>query len=464
MYSLHRAFHQSMDSEERMVKFKLDEYRALPTKPEEYEKAAKRFYEEVNKVSSYRWKIIKASLDICSKCGACSNECPLYDVTKKDIYNPIYRVNLLRKLYERNYGFFGRIRRFFNQNNVKLEEIQALSENLYRCTMCRRCSLFCTFKVDNSLIVREGRVILSNLGIAPKELHNEGTQIQLSMGTATGMTKDAFLNMVNFMKEEIKEKKGKNIDIPIDKKGAEMLVIHNSGDYLSFMEDVMGISETLEAAGASWTLNSEFNDVVNYGLFYSDDILLQILKKHFEAARKLEVKKIVVGECGHAYKTMKLFKQLLPEESKDFEILSILQVTDDYIRRGKLNLDPTRNKEPVTFHDSCNLARMGGIIEEPRRILKACVIDFREMYPNREYNYCCGGGGGIAIMNHDKFLEWRMKVAGKKKVEQIKATGAKIIVSACANCKAQFRELIKYYNLNCKYSGVHELVANALID
>ncbi|MDW8045603.1 MAG: (Fe-S)-binding protein [Nitrososphaerota archaeon] len=444
------------------MKFKLDEYRALATKQEGYEEAAKRFYDEVDRVSKNRWKIIKTSLDLCSRCGACSEECPYYNVTREEIYNPIYRVNLLRELYSRNYGVFGRLRRSLGRNRVSPEEIQALSENLYRCTMCRRCSLFCTFKVDNSLIVREGRVILSNLGIAPREI-DEGVRMQLSVGTVTGMTRDGFLDIINFMKEEIKEKKGKSIDIPIDRKGVEMLLLHNSGDYLSFMEDVMGITEVLEAAGASWTLNTEFNEAVNYGLYYSDDILLRILKKHLEVARKLEVKRIVIGECGHAYKALKIFKRLLPEESKDFEILSILQVTDDYIRRGKLNLDPTKNKEPVTLHDSCNFARMGGIIEEPRRILKACVMDFREMYPNREYNYCCGGGSGLGLITHNKFLEWRMKVAGRKKVDQIKATGAKIVASSCANCKIQFRELIRYYNLDCRYSGIHELVANALV-
>jgi Fe-S oxidoreductase len=229
----------------------------------------------------------------------------------------------------------------------------------------------------------------------------------------------------------------------------------------------MGIAEVLDAVGADWTLNTGFNDIVNYGLFFSDNYLRKIMKRHLEAAENLGVKTLVVGECGHAYKTLKIFAKLLyPEGRVPFEIKSIVQVTDDYLRAGKLVLDPEKNAEAVTFHDSCNLGRMGGLYEEPRRILRASCKDFREMQPNRELNYCCGGGSGFAIMSGPNFMDFRMKIAGKMKVEQIKGTGAKRVVSVCSNCKAQLRELIQYYGLDQQgvtFSGLHELVANALV-
>ena len=446
----------------------LDEYRALPFDDAKYEELTPRFLEIVRNLdkSTLFGRILSTSLDICSKCGACVRHCPIYLAgNEQRLYNPIVRTNLLRKVLRKQRTLRGRIGLF--NNGFEGSDLKALAENLYRCTLCRRCSEFCTFKVDNALIVREGRVLLDSLGIAPRELREDGTDKQLEVGTATGMTKDAFLGILRFMEEDIHERTGKSLHFPVDRKGSEMLVMHNAGDYLAFMGDVMGIAEVLDAVGADWTLNTGFNDVVNYGLFFSDNYLRKIMKRHLEAAENLGVKTLVVGECGHAYKTLKIFANLLyPDGRVPFEIKSIVQVTDEYLREGKLLLNPEKNPEAVTFHDSCNLGRMGGLYEEPRRILKASCKDFREMQPNRELNYCCGGGSGFAIMAGPAFLPFRMKIAGKMKVDQISETGAKKVVSVCSNCKAQLRELIQYYGLDqqgVSFSGLHELVANALV-
>jgi len=446
-----------------------DEYKALPVDDAKYDELAPQFIEAIKKLnkSTVFGRILSTSLDICSKCGNCVEHCPIYLASgKQRLYNPIVRTNLLRKLFRQHTTPTGKLLNIFNRHKFEGADLKALAESVYRCTICRRCSEFCTFKVDNALIVREGRVLLDSLGLAPRELREDGAAKQLALGAATGMNKDAFLGILRFMEDDIHERTGKTIHFPVDQKGADMLVIHNAGDYLAFMGDVMGVAEVLDAASASWTLNTGFNDVVNYGLFFSDDYLVKILKRHCEEAERLGVKTLVVGECGHAYKVLKLFAKLAYADGRvPFEIKSILQVTDDYLREGKLRLNPEKNPEPVTYHDSCNLGRMGGLYEEPRRILRASCKDFREMSPNRELNYCCGGGSGFAIMSGPGFLPFRMNVAGKMKVDQIKATGAKKVVSVCSNCKAQLRELIQHYGLDKQgvtFSGLHELVANAL--
>jgi len=447
-----------------------DEYKALPVDDAKYDELAPQFVEAIKKLnkSTVFGRILSTSLDICSKCGACVEHCPIYLASgKQRLYNPIVRTNLLRKLFRQHTTPTGKLLYTFSRHQFEGADLRALAESVYRCTICRRCSEFCTFKVDNALIVREGRVLLDSLGIAPRELREDGADKQLTIGAATGMNKDAFLGILRFMEDDIHERTGKTIHFPVDRKGADMLVLHNAGDYLAFMGDVMGIAEVLDEVGASWTLNTGFNDVVNYGLFFSDNYLVKILKRHCEEAERLGVKTLVVGECGHAYKVLKLFaKSVYADRPLPFEIKSILQVTDDYLREGRLRLNPERNPEPVTYHDSCNLGRMGGLYEEPRRILKASCKDFREMRPNRELNYCCGGGSGFAIMAGPAFLPFRMKIAGKMKVDQISETGAKKVVSVCSNCKAQLRELIQYYGLDQQgvtFSGLHELVANALV-
>jgi Fe-S oxidoreductase len=417
------------------------------------------------------WLPYALSRDLCVKCGTCAELCPIYLSSGRNRkYRPTYRSDMLRRVYKRYFTLSGKIfRGLVGAEELDEQKLNQMAESFYRCTVCRRCALGCPLAIDNALITREGRKMFDAIGIAPKELKESGTDLQLKMGNATGTPKEAFLGMIEFMEDDIWQRRGKRIKFPVDKKGAEMLVMHNAGDYLSFMEDVMGIAEVLDAAGANWTINTVdtgLNDVVNYGAWFSDERLTKIMAKHFETARDLDAKAIVVGECGHAYKALKILSERLFPRKGRVEVKSILQVTDRYITEGKIKLNPEANSEPVTYHDSCNLGRMGGLYEEPRRILRASCKDFREMSPNRELNYCCGGGSGFAIMSKYNFLDFRMKVAGKMKVDQIKATDAKKVVSVCSNCKAQLRELIQYYGLDKQdvaFSGLHELVANALV-
>ncbi len=101
---------------------------------------------------------------------------------------------------------------------------------------------------------------------------------------------------------------------------------------------------------------------------------------------------------------------------------SFIEYTLECIEKGKIQLDPDIVTEKVTYHDPCNIARSGWIVEQPREILRSFVKDFVEMTPHGRANYCCGGGGGLVSM--DETHEFRMKVAGRVKADQIRATGA----------------------------------------
>jgi len=142
-------------------------------------------------------------------------------------------------------------------------------------------------------------------------------------------------------------------------------------------------------------------------------------------------------------------------------VRSLIEVLADWVQTGRLALNPEANPEPVTYHDSCNLGRNGGLLEEPRIVLRAAVRDFREMYPNREEAYCCGGGSGMVAVE-----EWeeRRMLAGMPKAKQIKATGAKIVVASCDNCRIQLTELNERYNLGIKVTGLADLVVNAVVN
>ncbi|GFN23242.1 MAG: (Fe-S)-binding protein [Thermoanaerobacteraceae bacterium] len=453
----------------------LDEYRALSDevlKP--HENRVPRFLEAMKKSLDSRanwtfWLPYVLSLDTCMKCGTCAEVCPLYlGSGRREIYHPAVRADMLRRIYRRYFTLAGRLfPRLVGAEDLTEEKLDALAEGSYRCTVCRRCAYVCPVAIDNGLIIREARKILEAIDIAPDELREKGTRKQLEMGNATGTPTAAFLDIVDFLVEEIQDTKGYKIEIPVDKKGAEYLVMHNAGDYLAFAETVMGAAEIFHAAGVDWTLNSPatgINDVVNYGVFFSDVELEKVLRAQIKTCIDLKIKTLVVGECGHAFEAFKyIMMRLVPEEERPFEVKSILELIDQWIGEGRIKVDPRKNPEPVTYHDSCKLGRLGGLYEEPRRILQACCTDFREMHPNREMSYCCGGGSGFAIMTKGDFLKFRMETYGKIKARQMEETGASIVALACSNCKGQFREIINYYKLPVRFAGISELVANALV-
>jgi Fe-S oxidoreductase len=215
------------------------------------------------------------------------------------------------------------------------------------------------------------------------------------------------------------------------------------------------------AARESWTVSSDYYDVTNYGLYSGNDDQAALLSSRLrKSMAELGAKTLVLGECGHGYNSNRWDAPEWMAAEDKFEVNSIIQIIADYIRQGRIKLDPSRIQKRVTLHDPCNLVRLGGIIEEQRFILKNAVIDFVEMYPNREKNYCCGGGGGQLAMT--RYVKRRLET-GKIKADQIRKTGAKIVVTPCHNCIDQLSELNREYDLKVEIKTASEVVADALV-
>jgi Fe-S oxidoreductase len=284
--------------------------------------------------------------------------------------------------------------------------------------------------------------------------------------------------MVKFMEDEIEEKWGKRIKIPVDKEGADILLIHNSGEFMSWIENPAAFAIIFEAAGLSWTLSSEIYgyEATNFGAWYDDVQFARIAVKQVEVARKLRVKKIVVGECGHNHKGFIVLADRILVDEMNFPRESFLSLLADLVCDGKLKLDPARNNFPVTLHDPCNVVRLMGIVEPQRRILKRICPQFREMEPHGLENYCCGGGSGFAIINSMNFKEWRENISSRMKLKQILETFKddldpsvkKYVGAPCSDCKIVIRDILARNDLWEKhgiyYGGIVELVANALVD
>lgn len=424
------------------------------------------------------------SLENCVKCNTCASACPIYECSgRNEVYRPLLRAETLRRLVSRRrQGRLARLLRGFAGNDVEptWEAIVRLADLSYRCTLCRRCAQSCAMGVDNGLLAREIRKLFSQeLGWAPDELHKDGTIKQLTAGSSTGMNREGFLDVVAFARQEIAERLGLSVEIPVDKAGADILVLHNAGEFISWPENLQAFALIFAAAGLNWTLSSEIAgyDSVNYGLFYDDVQLTRVGVKHAEAARKLGVRKVVIGECGHAHKAAMSVGDRLWLDELNIPRESSFTLLAHILREGRIGLDPARNDFPVTLHDPCNVVRSMGIVEPQREVIRAACPRFREMTPHGVDNYCCGGGSGFAIMDSLNFRDWRLAIAGRKKFAQILTAFApeiddfsspKYVCAPCSNCKGQIRDLLDHYaawdRVRLHYGGLVELVANALVD
>ena len=406
---------------------------------------------------------LRLYMETCVKCGTCAEVCPVYYGKGEKSINPAQRSDIIRKIYKKYETISGKILGpLVGANDFNPDDFDQWVEEFYECTACRRCAIYCPMEIDNSVITRKGRAIANSLGKTPPHLVKV-MEVSLKTGNTDNAPPVALTESAKFMEEEIEEETGVAVKIPVDKAGAEIFFVPPSGDVLVNPESMMGIAKVLHVLGADWTLSSKAYDGANYGLFTGDDYMMKEDNRlYVEEAKLLGAKVMMMGECGHAHRIMKF----IMEKQKwwgdlPFEITNILQYSAYHVHLGHLKFDKSKVPEPVTYHDPCNFGRSCGIVEEPRIIMNAAVEDFREMYPNKGENWCCGGGGGLSAM--DTIKDFRMEVSGKKKVEQVLATGAKYVASPCSNCKRQFLQLMEHHKLDIGTGGLHDLVNRSII-
>ncbi|NOZ87337.1 MAG: (Fe-S)-binding protein [Deltaproteobacteria bacterium] len=459
-----------------------------PKSKEEEKKYIKQFLQGLEKLftKENNWVFLqpfKLTMEHCTKCHTCSEACHIFQASgRAELYRPTYRTEILRRIYFKYLKPGGRFFGRWQHGDIDLnwKTVARLAELSYRCNLCRRCAQACPIGCDNGLVAREIRKLFSQeLGWATKELHEKGSMQQLRVGSSTGMNPEVVKDNMDFIDEDASDITGMDIKTPWDVQGADILLIHNAGEILSWPENPAAFAVILQAAGISWTLSSEAlgYDSVNYGLFYDDAMLAKVVIKHALAAKKLGVKKIVFGECGHAHKALTIIADRILTGDLNIPRESSMPLLRDIVMSGKLKLDPSRNDFPVTLHDPCNMVRMMGIVEPQREVLRKIAPRFREMTPHGVNNYCCGGGSGFAIHSGHNFVDWRMKVSGRMKMKQIleafkgedsSSETYKYICAPCSNCKGQFRDILEYYGLTenngIHYGGLVELIVNAMTD
>jgi Fe-S oxidoreductase len=399
---------------------------------------------------------LKTALEVCARCGICAESCHYYVSEPKIEHVPAYRAEQLRKIYRKKNNFLGK---FFPRlvDAIDLDEkvFEKLVEMAFsECTLCRRCTFNCPLGVDTPLVMRTIRAMATATGKAP-EILVMLADAAIAKGENPEIFKELFLQQISELEKELQEITGDpNAKIPVEKEGAKILYVALAGAH-TIIPPAIIFNEVKE----DWTLS--LYEAANYGVFLGDvERAKKIAKRIIDEAKRLKVQEVVVAECGHACAALVWDAPNWFGEKFPFRIRSIVELLAEYIQKGILKVEKIHT-EPITYHDSCNLARTGGIFKEPRFILNLVAKDFRDMNPNGIENYCCGGGGGLVAL--PEYYEKRMR-AGKAKSEQIKKTGAKIVAAACENCKLQLADLNNYYNLGVEVKGVVDLVAEAILN
>ncbi|WP_027717981.1 sulfate reduction electron transfer complex DsrMKJOP subunit DsrK [Desulfovirgula thermocuniculi] len=434
-----------------------------PVPDEQKVDKAIQYLDEIRK----KFRSFVLAMESCVKCGACAENCHTYLGTRDPNNIPTMRAELMRKIYRRYFTPEGRwFGKLVGAQDLDLDTIMQWYSYFYQCNECRRCGHVCPFGIDTCEVTMIGRQILHWLGIVPKLHASVGASMERT-GNHTGLTKAAIVDTLEFLSEEIRDEFGVEVTFPVDKEGADILYVPSSADFLLNPYTLMGAGMFFTYIGANWTISSHMTEAGNFGLLFDQQHTMRhLFTRLLHTAQQLGVKKIVWGECGHGWRAWKMYLKGMADLPLRWEITHIHNEVAYYIETNQLKLDPYKIGRPVTLHDPCNYVRACNLAETLRKVIRACVADFREMYPNREDNFCCGGGSAI-LFDDPEMYQLRIKFSAKK-AEQVRATGVGkdgngILCAPCSICKAQLYPMVEEHELGVEVKGLIDLVGMALV-
>ena len=418
----------------------------------------------VDILTKYTDSKLLTHLNACVHCGLCETSCLFWLAFKEANYIPGKKVDMVSAIYRRYCTLTGRIApKLFNARNLDEETIQEMVDLLYgSCTMCGRCVKHCSIGVDIPFVVRTGRRMLAAMGHVPSTLQ---ATVDAAINTKNNMSieEDEFVDTIQWMEEEFQDEMegDENARIPLNEESKEMLYTLNPREAKFFPLSIAAAAKIFYAAKADWTLSSKMYDVTNYGYFSGNDSEATAIARHaFDEMETLKAEKLILGECGHGSRALRWEAPNYVQKHPDFEIETLIELIENYLNSGKIKVDKNLNTKKYTIHDPCNIVRNGGLYKSLRFVVNSVVPELIETTPSGYDNFCCGGGGGFLAMS--EYNDRRIKI-GEIKAEQLKATGANVIITPCHNCVDQLMQLNHTYQLGMEIKSVAEVVADALV-
>lgn len=393
------------------------------------------------------------NLDACIHCGMCAEACHFYVATEDPRYTPILKAEPLKQAYKRESGPFAPLFRWFGlKAPVTGDELSEWQHLVYdSCNLCGRCSLVCPMGIDVASLVEETRHAMFDAGLAPRELY-EAAEHQYHDGRPH-QGDEPYRNQLAAIGRE------HDVAIPLDRDDADVLVTVSSLELEQYPGQVAALARVMEHLGDNYTFRSDALVADNFAYFAgSREWQRAISLRLIEEARACGVSTVIVPECGHTYTALRWEAADLLGEALPFRVLHTSEYLAEQLEAGRLRLRQA-DTGSVTFHDPCQIVRKGGITEAPRALLAALGVELREPGPHVGFHYCCGGGGGVAMIGRADELRHR---AVEVKLNEIEATGAQELVTACAGCRYSFDDAVRHSRGSRTPGSLVELVARHL--
>lgn len=433
-----------------------------------------------------KFRSLKIFMDCCVRCGACADKCHFFLGTGDPKNMPVLRAELLRSVYRNDFTLAGKLLgKMAGAREMTVGVLKEWFMYSYQCTECRRCSVFCPYGIDTAEVTMMLRELLHLVGVGINWILEPASNSNRT-GNHMGLQPHTFKDNVDFLADDIENLTGVKINHSFNRKGAEVLFITPSADVFAEpgLYTAMGYLLLFEHIGLDYTWSTYASEGGNFGLFTNNELMKKLNGKMYAEAKRLGVKYIIGGECGHMWRVVHQYMDTMNGPADFLEVpkssitgttfnnaastkmVHISEFTADLIKNNKLKLDKSRNAHvKATYHDSCNPARAMGLMDEPRYILDHVVDNWVEMPENtiREQTFCCGSGTGL---NTDEIMELRMR-AGLPRANAVKHVIDKHDVNTlscvCAIDRATLTSLMNYWNPGCNVCGVSELVGNALV-
>jgi Fe-S oxidoreductase len=432
-----------------------------------------------------KFRSFRLYMDICVRCGACADKCHFFIGTGDPKNMPVLRAELLRSIYRRYFTVAGKLGKLAGARELTEDVFKELWYYSYQCTECRRCSVYCPYGIDTAEITMMARELINLLGCCTDWISGPLANCYRT-GNHLGLQPHTIKSNFEYMIDDLEEFTGVRVEPTFNRKGAEIFFVTPSADFFAEpgLFTCMGYLMLFHYLGLDYTWSTYASEGGNFGFFTSNEMMKRLNSKIYAEAKRLGVKWILGGECGHMWRVLHQYMDTMNgpadfleepvspftgtkfENAKSTKMVHIAEFTADLIKHGKLKLDPSRNDHlKVTFHDSCNTSRGMGIFEEPRYIINSVCKNFQDMPENtiREQTFCCGSGSGL---NASEIEELRM-LGGLPRANAVKYVkekfGVNMLSCICAIDRAVLPPLMDYWVSDVGVCGVHELVGNALV-
>lgn len=399
---------------------------------------------------------VGAFFSSCVNCGMCAEACLFYTETDNPERTPINKTEPLRRIWKQEYTLFGRISKLIGlAKPVDHAFLKNWEELVYdSCTLCGRCSMVCPVGIDITAMIRKTREGMAAAGHAPEGLIG-ATKRAVTIGSPMG------IKLPTLMAQIAHVEKDTGLKIPMDKEGADYMLLLSSMEIMNFPEFIEAVAKIFDKADVSWTISSESYEATNSGIQVGvADIAAELVQRIVDAAEKLKVKTVISPECGHAYMALRWDGPNLVGKAFSFKVRHILEVLDELRLQGRLKTKDM-DTQRLTYHDPCQISRRGGVIDQPRNLINLFSDNFVEMPEAGKMNWCCGAGGGVSA--NERADELRLKVFNRKK-EQLDKIKPDAIISACSNCRIHLEEGLEEYHMDIPLLSLTETLAEHLDD